>query len=170
MKRSKVVSASVLGVVIVLVGCGGSSSSNKSSSSSTPVTNAASSSATTTTAPSASGSTLSVAKNGGKDVIVDATGKTVYLYVPDGSNTTSQVSSGLKSLWPPVTATGSATVGAGLDASKIAVQAQPDGSKQVSYNGHLLYTFTNDTAPGDAKGQGLGNVWYTLSPAGDANE
>ena len=102
-------------------------------------------------------------------MLVDAAGKTVYLYVPDASNTTSQVPSGLKALWPAVTGTGTATVGAGLDASKIALQAQPDGSKQASYNGHLLYTFTNDTAPGDAKGQGLGNIWYTVSPSGDAN-
>jgi predicted lipoprotein with Yx(FWY)xxD motif len=167
-KPSNVASSVLFAAVLIAAGCGGSSSS-KSSSSSTPASSAASASVTTTTAAAASGSTLSVAKNGGKDMLVDAAGKTVYLYVPDASNTTSQVPSGLKALWPAVTATGASTVGAGLDASKIALQAQPDGSKQVSYNGHLLYTFTNDTAPGDAKGQGLGNIWYTLSASGDAN-
>jgi predicted lipoprotein with Yx(FWY)xxD motif len=38
---------------------------------------------------------------------------------------------------------------------------------QVAYNGHLLYTFLNDVAPGDAKGQDLGDAWYVVSPAGD---
>jgi predicted lipoprotein with Yx(FWY)xxD motif len=105
----------------------------------------------------------------GKQVIVDSTGNTVYLYEPDGASATSQVPSGLKALWPPVPATAAPTVGTGLDSSKVAAQAQTDGTKQVAYNGHLLYTFKNDSAPGDAKGQGLGGVWFTLSPAGDKN-
>ncbi len=35
------------------------------------------------------------------------------------------------------------------------------------YNGHLLYTFLNDTAPGQANGQDLGDAWYVLSPSGE---
>ena len=54
-----------------------------------------------------------------------------------------------------------------LDSTKLGTQTQPDGTKQVTYNGHLLYTFVGDTAPGDANGQALGGVWFTISPAGD---
>ena len=104
----------------------------------------------------------------GQQIIVDS-GKTVYLYEPDGTSGTSQVPAGIKALWPAVPATVAPTVGSGLDSSKVGTQAQPDGTKQVTYNGHLLYTFQNDSAPGDAKGQGLGGVWFTLSPAGDKN-
>ena len=91
---------------------------------------------------------------------------TVYLYSPDGTNTTSQVSGGLKAAWPAVTAT-SATAGSGVDAGKLKLQAQPDGTMQVAYNGHLLYTFSGDKAAGDANGQGLGGIWYVLTADGE---
>ena len=90
----------------------------------------------------------------------------MYLYSPDGANTTSQVSAGLKQAWPPVTAT-DATAGSGIDASKLSLQTQPDGSKQVAYNGHLLYTYVGDKAAGDANGQALGGIWYVLTADGE---
>lgn len=76
---------------------------------------------------------------------------------------------GLKSLWPAVPAPTTLTAGPGLDQSKLTAQAQADGTMQLAYNGHLLYTFTQDSAPGDANGQGLGGIWFTLSPSGDKN-
>lgn len=91
---------------------------------------------------------------------------TVYLYDPDGTSTTSQVPAGIKANWPPVTATDT-TVGTGLDASKFKVETQPDGTKQVAYNGHLLYYFVGDKAAGDANGQGLAGVWYVLTADGN---
>ena len=95
---------------------------------------------------------------------------TVYLFVPDGTATTSAVPEGIKANWPPVVADGTPVVGAGVDAALLAVAAQPDGTQQVAYNGHLLYTFISDVAPGDANGQDLGDVWYVLSPAGEQIE
>jgi predicted lipoprotein with Yx(FWY)xxD motif len=87
------------------------------------------------------------------------------MFQPDGASTSSQVPANIKANWPAVT--GAATVGAGLDQSKIAVQPQSDGTNQVMYNGHLLYTFVGDSKPGDAAGQGLGGIWFVLSPAGE---
>ena len=83
------------------------------------------------------------------------------MFVPDGTSTTSKVPAAIQANWPPVTASGASTVGTGLDQSKVA------GTTQVSYNGHLLYTFVGDKAAGDANGQGLGNVWYAVSASGD---
>jgi predicted lipoprotein with Yx(FWY)xxD motif len=104
----------------------------------------------------------------GKQVVVDSAGKTVYLYEPDGSDSTSQVPTGIRSTWPAVAApAGAPKVSSELDSSKVGTQTQPDGTKQISYNGHLLYTFAGDSAPGDAGGQGLGGVWFTISPAGE---
>jgi predicted lipoprotein with Yx(FWY)xxD motif len=77
------------------------------------------------------------------------------------------VPAGIKSLWPPVLSKGAVIVGSGLTATKLATDRQTDGTNQVSYNGHLLYTFANDKAPGDANGQGLGGVWYALTATGD---
>ena len=111
---------------------------------------------------------LAVATNAkvGTKIIVAASGKTVYLYMPDGSGTTSSVPAALKAVWPAVTASGTATVGAGLDQSKLVLEPQPDGTKQDAYNGHLLYTFQGDAAPGSAAGERLGGIWFVLSTAG----
>jgi predicted lipoprotein with Yx(FWY)xxD motif len=103
---------------------------------------------------------------GGKHVIVAASGKTVYLYVPDGTSTTSHVPASIKGAWPAVTVSGTPIVGSSLDNTKMALEPQPDGTKQVAYNGHLLYTFAGDSGPGTAGGEAAGGVWYVLSPAG----
>ena len=106
----------------------------------------------------------------GQQILVNSAGMTVYLFEPDGTATTSAVPDGIKANWPPVVADGTPVVGAGVDASKLSVAPQPDGTQQVTYNGHLLYTFISDVAPGDAKGQDLGGVWYVVTPAGDQYE
>ena len=62
---------------------------------------------------------------------------------------------------------GTPTVGGGLDQSKAAVYVQHDGTRQLSYNGHLLYTFVYDFSAGTATGDGE-TSFYLLSPAGDA--
>jgi len=43
-----------------------------------------------------------------------------------------------------------------------------DGSTQVTFYGHPLYSFAGDAAPGDANGQGLGGVWYVVDAEGNA--
>jgi predicted lipoprotein with Yx(FWY)xxD motif len=42
---------------------------------------------------------------------------------------------------------------------------QADGKSQVVYAGHLLYNFSGDTVPGDAKGLGI-PAWHAVSPVG----
>jgi predicted lipoprotein with Yx(FWY)xxD motif len=160
--------ASVIAAVVVIAACG-SSSKTASKSSTTPSTSSSSSSESTTTAAAASsGATLGTATNStiGQQILVDSSGRTVYLFMPDGSSKTTTVPAAIKANWPPVKSTATPTVGAGLDQSKIAGDVQADGSDQVAYGGHLLYTFAGDKAAGDASGQGLGGVWYVLSAAG----
>jgi predicted lipoprotein with Yx(FWY)xxD motif len=164
----------VAGTLLLAAGCGGSS--NSSTTATTTATTTAATAATTpataaptTAAPSAAGASLSVATNAkvGQSILVDANGKTVYLYVPDGNSTTTKVGASIKANWPPVTVTGTPKAGSGVDASKLVAQTQADGTQQLSYAGHLLYDFSGDSAPGTANGQGLGSVWYVLSPAGN---
>src|SRR5262249_55428814 len=94
--------------------------------------------------------TIRLASNStiGQPLLVDATGKTIYYFVPDGTSTQSMVPAQFKPNWPPVTSMATPNAGSGLDATKLGVQTQADGTRQVNYNGHLLYTFVNDTAPG----------------------
>ena len=122
------------------------------------------------TQPAKPATTVSLATNAaiGQQVLVDSNGMTLYLFVPDGTATQSTVPAQFKPNWPPVTAVGAPTAGPGIDMTKLEVHAQSDGTPQVSYNGHLLYTYINDKAPGDANGQGLGpNNWFVLDANGN---
>lgn len=172
MKRWRVMLVGLVGTAVLLAACSSSSKSSTSKTTTTPapvVSTTSSSPSTSTPSTSvAAHATLAVVTNSklGKQIIVAASGKTVYLYVPDGTSTTSKVPAALKSVWPAVTASGTSTVGASLDKTKLAVDPQPDGTKQVAYNGHLLYTFQGDAAPGSASGERLGGIWFVLSPAG----
>ena len=157
-------------MVFAAAGCSSSSKSSVVASTSAAPTSTPSTAAPTTAAPSttSSAATLALATNAkvGQQIVVDSAGRTVYLFVPDGASSASRVPAAIKAIWPPVTSSGSPTVGAGLDQSKVTVEVQSDGTRQVAYNGHLLYTFARDTAPGDAHGQGLAGIWYVLSAAG----
>jgi predicted lipoprotein with Yx(FWY)xxD motif len=46
----------------------------------------------------------------------------------------------------------------------------PDGTTQVTYNGWPLYYYIDDAAAGDANGQGVGGVWFLVSPTGEMIE
>jgi predicted lipoprotein with Yx(FWY)xxD motif len=124
----------------------------------------------TTTAPQPK-PTVSLADNPaiGQKVLVDAKGMTLYLFVPDGTSPKTTVPDEFKPNWPPVVATGTPTGGTGLDMTELGVQPQTNGIQQVTYNGHLLYTFINDKTPGDTNGQALGpNNWFVLDANGKA--
>ena len=67
--------------------------------------------------------------------------------------------------WPPYTGTPKA--GAGLQASLLGSTVRADGSKQVTYDGHPLYTYSGDSSPGATNGQGLntfGALWWVVAP------
>jgi predicted lipoprotein with Yx(FWY)xxD motif len=98
---------------------------------------------------------------------VDANGMTLYLFTKDSAGT-SNCSGGCASNWPPLTVTGQPVAGTGVNASLLGTTARADGSTQVTYNGHPLYYYKADHAPGDENGQGVGGVWYVVSASGDA--
>jgi predicted lipoprotein with Yx(FWY)xxD motif len=125
----------------------------------------------TATPKTASGdaATIDVANSDLGKILVDAKGRTIYLFKKD-AGTKSECSGDCVVDWPPVTAAGKPTVGTGLTASKVATTQSTDGKTQVTYNGHPLYLFQGDKSPGDTSGQGLnafGAGWFVLSPAGD---
>ena len=54
-----------------------------------------------------------------------------------------------------------AAVDSGLP-GRIGTITRTDGSRQLTYNGHPLYTYIGDTAPGQARGNNLnlnGGLW-----------
>jgi predicted lipoprotein with Yx(FWY)xxD motif len=168
MKHLRAFSVLAVGAIMVLAACGSSSKSG-SPSTTTAYGSPSSSSATSTSAGGTSGASLASANNAkiGQPILVNGARMTVYLFMPDGTSKTSTVPAGIKANWPPVKASGTPTAGSGLDKSKLTVNMQADGTDQVAYGGHLLYTFVGDKAAGDANGQGLGSVWFVVSPAGN---
>ena len=100
-------------------------------------------------------------------MLTNARGFTLYWFVPDTS-TKSNCNGSCASYWPPVP--GPATAGAGVT-GKLATIKRSDGSTQATYDGHPLYTYVADTAPGQAKGNGLnlsGGVWHEMTVSGAA--
>jgi predicted lipoprotein with Yx(FWY)xxD motif len=150
--------AAVALVAFVVAGCGGGGNSGQASA------------APSNSMASAGSSTVAVSDVSGLGkILVDSTGRTVYLFEKDtGSKST--CSGACAAEWPPVTTTGKPTAGNGLTASMLGTTKRTDGTTQVTYNGHPLYRYAGDNKAGDANGQGLdffGGKWYVLSPAGD---
>ncbi len=98
--------------------------------------------------------------------LVDANAMTLYLFTNDSPNTSTCYDQCAIN-WPPLLTAEALVAGEGVDASKFDTITRTDGTSQVTYNGWPLYYFVNDVAPGDVSGQGVGSVWWVVSPAGD---
>jgi predicted lipoprotein with Yx(FWY)xxD motif len=98
-------------------------------------------------------------------VLVDGAGLTLYMFQND-KGSTSTCTGSCASTWPALTTSGNATTMSGADSSLLGTTQRDDGSTQVTYNGHPLYLYSGDSAPGDANGEGIGNVWYAVSTQG----
>ncbi len=96
-------------------------------------------------------------------VLATSTGRTLYLYTSDTKNH-SNCTGGCASAWPPLMTKAKPVAGTGV--KKALLGTAKRGSKlQVSYNGHPLYTYTGDSAAGQANGEGTGG-FYVVTAAG----
>jgi predicted lipoprotein with Yx(FWY)xxD motif len=160
-------------VLVLLAGCGSSSSSSSSSAASAPAPAASTPTSTTaasSTPASASSAVLVTTKHAKLGTILAAGPKklTVYLFESDkGSSST--CTGACEKVWPPVR-TGAAGKAAGQAmAADLGMITRPDGTKQVTYDGHPLYYFEKDEDSGDTYGQGstsFGAGWYVMKPNG----
>jgi predicted lipoprotein with Yx(FWY)xxD motif len=118
----------------------------------------------------AAGSAVSVTQTPLGKTLVDANGRTLYLFRGDKPGVSTVSQAGL-AVWPAFTTTGTPQAKDGPSATQISTIAGPGGTRQVTYNGHPLYYYVGDHKPGDTRGQGLnqfGALWYVLSPSGNA--
>jgi predicted lipoprotein with Yx(FWY)xxD motif len=102
--------------------------------------------------------------------LVDANGRTLYLFEADSAGVSSLSPAGL-AVWPAFASTVTPQAKGGAVASDIGTVAGPGGARQVTYNGHPLYYYVGDRQAGSTAGQGLnqfGALWYVLSPSGSA--
>jgi predicted lipoprotein with Yx(FWY)xxD motif len=95
-------------------------------------------------------------------VLTTFTGMTLYERTSDpapGSNCAGQCAH----MWPPLLSNGTVISTAPIGGN-LTVHMTANG-KQVEYNGHPLYTYSGDTAPGQTNGQGVGNIWQIFPVA-----
>ena len=113
------------------------------------------------------GSTLKTTTISGATVLTNARGFTLYSFAPD-TGTASKCNGTCAQIWPPVK--GPVTAGHGVT-GKLSTINRSGGVLQATYNGHPLYTYAADTAPGQAKGNGVnasGGVWHEVTASGAA--
>ncbi len=150
--------AGLAALALAVSACG----SSASSSSSTP---AAGASSAASSASAQGGTGLDVKTIGGQQVVTNSKGFTVYWFAPDNS-TTSKCTGSCATFWPPVKGPASAMSGV---TGTLGTITRPDGTTQATYDGHPLYTYSGDTAAGQAKGNGLnvsGGLWHEMTVSG----
>lgn len=145
----------ILPLTLVLAGCGGGAGHNASA----PSAGAAAKHAVVKTRTGDLGTYL-----------VDGRGRTLYLFEKD-TGRRSRCSGACAQDWPPLITRERPEAEGGAKASLLSTRRRANGSRQVLYNGHPLYRYVADGAPGDTNGQGanaFGARWYVLSRAGRA--
>jgi predicted lipoprotein with Yx(FWY)xxD motif len=160
MRKRWFVPAGLVAAALIAAGCGSSGGSAGSGGS-------GGSGGTQTGTPVSSSNAVKTTKIGGATVLTNAKGFTLYWFAPD-TKTMSKCNGTCATFWPPVK--GPATAGMGVT-GKLGTITRSDGSLQATYNGHPLYTYKGDTAPGQNKGDGLnieGGLWHEVTASGSA--
>jgi predicted lipoprotein with Yx(FWY)xxD motif len=157
MNRGWLVPAGFAAAALIVAGCG---SSGGSGGGSTPASHTHSAAA-----PASNGSALKTAKIGGATVLTNSKGFTLYWFALD-SSTASKCNGSCTTFWPPVA--GPATLASGVKGTLGTITRQ-DGSTQATFDGHPVYTYSGDSAPGQATGNGItlnGGVWHEATASG----
>ncbi len=102
---------------------------------------------------------------GGVTLLTNASGLTLYSFAPDTAAKSACYGS-CAAYWPPVTGTPSAGTGV---TGQLGTITRTGGATQATYDGHPLYTYIGDSAPGQASGNNLnlnGGLWHVVPVAG----
>jgi predicted lipoprotein with Yx(FWY)xxD motif len=102
-------------------------------------------------------------KTGIGNYLVDAKGMTLYYFANDSVGK-STVSGTVLQNWPVFSIT-NFIVTSGTSVSDFSNITRTDGLVQTIYKGYPLYYYSGDKASGDTNGQGINNLWYTVTPA-----
>lgn len=98
--------------------------------------------------------------------VTDAAGLPLYRYDKDVPKPSKSNCEGeCAKAWKPVLAD-KTPMATGVDPITMGVLTRPDGTKQLTIAGWPQYTYAEDKAAGDMKGQGKGGVWFVTAPNG----
>jgi predicted lipoprotein with Yx(FWY)xxD motif len=156
--------------VVALADSGGGSSSSSASNGGGLYGSSPTQKPTSSPTPKSADTGVAVADHGVGPMLVDSAGRTLYLWKAD-TGPMSMCSGACAQAWPPVTTMASVRAGRGVTANLLGLAKRADGTPQVTYAGHPLYTFAGDTAAGQLNGQGsnaFGADWWAVAPSGAA--
>src|SRR5258708_32040157 len=141
MKRTLLLVAVSVGAALVTAACGGTGSYG-SYGASNPGGGT----------PAAGTATVAVANSSRGQILVDGSGRTLYLFEADRTAASSCYDACI-GVWPAVVTTGQPVAGPGVKASLLSTTKRKDGTLEVVYNGHPLYYFSGDKKSGDEIGR-----------------
>lgn len=101
------------------------------------------------------GGAIKTMEIGGKEVLTDANGMTLYIFDKDTSGV-SNCYDQCAANWPPLFADDGAT-----EEAEFTIVTRTDGTKMWAHEGMPLYLWVKDEKPGDTTGDGVGGVWHT---------
>ena len=125
---------------------------------------------TSTAGGASSVATVSAASTSLGMILVDGSGRTLYLFEKDQPNQ-SACAGACAAAWPVDQTSGTPKAGSGVTASMLGTITRSDNTTQVTYNKHPLYYFQGDSGTGQHNGQGVdafGAKWFAVTPAGGA--
>jgi predicted lipoprotein with Yx(FWY)xxD motif len=152
--RLAIVSAAASIALAALAGCSTAASPGSDAAASTAPSPTATTSAELTTATTSLGT-----------VLVDAQGRTLYVFDKDVAGSPSACTGACAALWPAALTTSASPAASGV-AGTVGTVATADGAKQLTLNGLPLYTYAKDSAAGDDSGQGVGGIWWVVGANG----
>jgi predicted lipoprotein with Yx(FWY)xxD motif len=155
------------GGAALLAACGSSASPSASGNAPAGSSGSTAPTAAHSSSVAAGGAVISTHSTSKGTVLVDAKGHTLYWFAID-TPTASKCTGSCATYWPPVI--GKPTAAAGMSLPKgLGTITRSNGQMQATYDGHPLYTYAADTAPGQVKGNALnvsGGLWWAMTPSG----
>jgi predicted lipoprotein with Yx(FWY)xxD motif len=102
-------------------------------------------------------------------ILYDLSGHTLYTFSKDKGGKSSCYGACAKK-WPPALTEERPEARGGAVASKVGAMKRNDGTRQLTYAGHPLYTFSGDRSA-EVNGNGVtafGGEWHAIRPNGEA--
>jgi predicted lipoprotein with Yx(FWY)xxD motif len=106
------------------------------------------------------------------DVLVDKQGSALYASAQEADGTV-LCSNACATIWVPLTINGGRPTGSDGLTADLGTVMRPDGSRQVTFDGRPLYSFAEDSDPGDVTGNGFSDMfgsqaftWHVATPTG----
>ncbi len=113
--------------------------------------------------------TVAAARSTFGEIVVDAGGNTLYAFTQDTGGVSTCYDE-CAATWPALVGADELRAGDGIERSLLGTTTRSDGSEQVTYADMPLYRFAGDARPADTAGQGIGGVWFVVSPVGEVVE